>query len=114
MVFDVFSYFKKIPTLDLTINLTKMLKKAYRYFSGSYYQLIPLSIITQACLGSVIVYFLLQGIPTLWDMIQLFFCLTATTMYMGAILAQIHVKKIFVLFVAGLIINFTLLIIQLI
>ena len=90
-----------------------MLKKAYRYFSGSYYQLIPLTIIIQACIGSVVVYFLLQGKPTFWDMIQLFCCVAATNMYLGAILGQIHVKKVFALFIIGLIINIILLTIQL-
>ncbi len=90
-----------------------MLTKAYRYFSGSYYQLIPLTIIIQACIGSVVVYFLLQGKPTFWDMIQLFCCVAATNMYLGAILGQIHVKKVFALFIIGLIINIILLTIQL-
>lgn len=91
-----------------------MLTKSYRYFSGSYYQLIPLTIIIQACIGSIVVYFLLQGIPTFWDMIQLFCCVAATTMYLGAILGQIHVKKVFALFVIGLLINILLLTIQLV
>ena len=89
-----------------------MLTKAYRYFSGSYYQLIPLTIIIQACLGSAVVYFLLQGIPTFWDMVQLFVCVAATNMYLGAILGQIHVKKVFALFIIGLITNLILLIFQ--
>jgi len=90
-----------------------MLTKAYRYFSGSYYQLIPLTIIIQACLGSAVVYFLLQGIPSFWDMVQLFGCVAATNMYLGAILGQIHVKKVFALFIIGLITNLILLILQL-
>lgn len=89
-----------------------MLTKTFRYFSGNYYQLIPLTIIIQACIGSVVVYFLLQGIPTLWDMIKLLLCVAATTMYLGAILGQIHVKKVFALFFIGLITNFLLLAIQ--
>ena len=90
-----------------------MLTKAYRYFSGSYYQLIPLTIIIQACIGFVVVYFLLLGKPMMWDMIQLFCCVAATNMYLGAILGQIHVKKVFALFIIGLIINIILLTIQL-
>ena len=91
-----------------------MLTKAYRYFSGSYYQLIPLTIIIQACIGSAVVYFLLQGIPTFWDMVQLFCCVAATNMYLGAILGQIHVKKVFTLFIVGLIANLIFLILQLV
>lgn len=91
-----------------------MLTKAYHYFSGSYYQLIPLTIIIQACIGSAVVFLLLQGIPTLWDMIQLFCCVAATNMYFGAILGQIHVKKVFALFIIGLIVNIILLTLQLI
>ncbi|MDA0779626.1 MAG: hypothetical protein O2810_02095 [Bacteroidetes bacterium] len=91
-----------------------MLTKAYRYFSGSYYQLIPLTIIIQACIGSAVVYFLLHGIPTFWDMVQLFCCVAATNMYLGAILGQIHVKKVFTLFIVGLITNLILLILQLV
>ena len=91
-----------------------MLTKAYRYFSGSYYQLIPLTIIIQACIGSAVVYFLLQGIPTFWDMVQLFCCVASTNMYLGAILGQIHVKKVFTLFIVGLIANLILLIMQLV
>ena len=72
-----------------------MLNNAYRYFAGSYFQLIPLTIIIQACIGSVAVYYMLQGIPDLWDMIQLLCCVAATTSYLGAILAQIHVRKVF-------------------
>lgn len=91
-----------------------MLKSAYRYFTGSYFQLIPLTIIIQACIGSMAVYFLLQGIPTLWDMIQLLLCVAATTLYLGAILAQVHVKKVFTLFVLGLVVNILLLALQLV
>lgn len=90
-----------------------MLTKAYRYFSGSYYQLIPLTIIAQACIGSMVVYFLLQGIPTIWDMLQLLCCVAATVMYLGAVLGQIHVKKVFALFIIGLGVNILLLVIQL-
>jgi hypothetical protein len=91
-----------------------MLQNAYRYFAGSYFQLIPLTIIIQACIGSMVVFFLLQGIPTVWDMIQLLLCVAATTLYLGAILAQIHVKKVFNLFVLGLVVNMLLLTIQLV
>ena len=91
-----------------------MLKNAYRYFSGSYFQLIPLTIIVQACIASIVVYFLLQGTPTFWDMIQLLCCVSATTIYLGVILAQVHVKKVFNLFILGLIVNILLLILQLI
>ena len=91
-----------------------MLTKAYRYFSGSYYQLIPLTIIIQACIGSAVVYFLFQGIPTFWDIVQLFCCVAATNMYLGAILGQIHVKKVFTLFIVGLIANLIFLILQLV
>jgi len=91
-----------------------MLKNAYRYFAGSYFQLIPLTIIIQACIGSIAVYFLLQGVPTVWDMIQLLVCVAATTMYLGAILAQVHVRKVFNIFILGLVVNVLLLIIQLI
>lgn len=94
--------------------LHTMLDKGYRYFAGSYFQLIPLTIIIQACLGSIVVYFLLQGIPTLWDMTQLFLCVAATTMYLGAILGQIHVKKVYYLFFVSLLVNIILLILQLI
>ncbi len=90
-----------------------MLQNAYRYFAGSYFQLIPLTIIIQACIGSMAVYFLLQGIPTVWDMIQLLLCVAATTMYLGAILAQVHVKKVFNLFILGLVVNIILLSLQL-
>ena len=90
-----------------------MLQNAYRYFAGSYFQLIPLTIIIQACIGSIAVYFLLQGIPTVWDMIQLLLCVAATTMYLGAILAQVHVKKVFHLFILGLVVNIILLSLQL-
>lgn len=90
-----------------------MLQNAYRYFAGSYFQLIPLTIIIQACTGSMAVYFLLQGIPTVWDMIQLLLCVAATTMYLGAILAQVHVKKVFHLFILGLVVNILLLSLQL-
>lgn len=91
-----------------------MLTKAYLYFSGSYFQLIPLTIIIQACIGSIVVFFLLQGTPSFWDMIQLFCCVLATVLYLGAILGQLHVKRVFGLFLFGLIVNITLLIIQLI
>lgn len=90
-----------------------MLQNAYRYFAGSYFQLISLTIIIQACIGSMAVYFLLQGIPTVWDMIQLLLCVAATTMYLGAILAQVHVKKVFHLFILGLVVNIILLSLQL-
>lgn len=90
-----------------------MLQNAYRYFAGSYFQLIPLTIIIQACIGSIAVYFLLQGIPTVWDMIQLLLCVAATTMYLGAILAQVHVKKVFHLFILALVVNIILLSLQL-
>ncbi|MGB0274788.1 MAG: hypothetical protein ACPGAA_00110 [Flavobacteriaceae bacterium] len=90
-----------------------MLSKAYRYFAGSYFQLIPLTIIIQACIGSMVVYFLLQRVPTVGDMIQLLICVAATTAYLGAILGQIHVKKVFALFIIGLIVNILLLAIQL-
>ena len=86
-----------------------MLTKAYRYFAGSYFQLIPLTIIIQACIGSVVVYFLLQGTPTFWDMFLLLCCVAATTLYLGAILGQIHVKKVFYLFISGLVVNIILL-----
>tara|TARA_E500000075_G_scaffold135056_1_gene154116 strand:- start:1762 stop:1905 length:144 start_codon:yes stop_codon:yes gene_type:complete len=46
-------------------------------------------------------------------MIQLFCCVAATNMYLGAILGQIHVKKIFALFFIGLVVNIVLLAIQL-
>lgn len=62
----------------------------------------------------MVVYFLLQGIPTFWDMIQLLCCVAATTMYLGAILGQIHVKKVFTLFVIGLVVNILLLALQLV
>jgi hypothetical protein len=91
-----------------------MLQNAYRYFAGSYFQLIPLTIIIQTCIGSMVVFFLLQAIPTVWDMIQLLLCVAATTLYLGAILAQIHVKKVFNLFVLGLVVNMLLLTIQLV
>jgi|TARA_X000000950_G_scaffold51193_3_gene60512 hypothetical protein len=103
-----------MTTFELTFNLTVMYSKAYRLFAGSYYQLIPLTIIIQACIGYIVVYFLLQGKPTFWDMIQLFCCVAATNMYLGAILGQIHVKKIFALFFIGLVVNIVLLAIQLI
>ena len=90
-----------------------MLQNAYRYFAGSYFQLIPLTIIIQACIGSMVVFFLLQGIPTVWDMIQLLLCVAATTMNLGVILAQVHVKIVFNLFIVGLIINISLLAIRL-
>lgn len=90
-----------------------MLSKAYLYFAGSYFQLIPLTIIIQACIGSVAVYYLLQGIPTVLDMVQLLLCVAATTAYLGAILAQLHVKKVFNLFILGMGVNIGLLIIQL-
>ncbi len=91
-----------------------MFNKAYRYFAGSYYQLIPLTIIIQACIGSIAVYFLLQGAPTFWDMILLMGCITATTAYLGGILGQIHVKKVFYIFIFGLIVNLFVLTSQLI
>lgn len=91
-----------------------MPSKAYRYFAGSYFQLIPLTIIIQACIGSMVVYFLLQKVPTVWDMIQLLICVAATTGYLGAILGQIHVKKVFALFIINLILNTLLLSIQLV
>ena len=89
-----------------------MFTKGYRYFAGSYFQLIPLSIILQACIGSITVYFLLQGKPNFWDMVQLFICVAATTMYLGAILGQIHVKKVFRTFLWALSINIILLALQ--
>jgi hypothetical protein len=85
-----------------------MFNNAFRYFAGSYFQLIPLTIIIQACIGSIAVYYILQGIPNLWDMFQLLCCVTATTMYLGAILAQIHVKKVFYIFIFGLMVNLIL------
>jgi len=91
-----------------------MLSKTYRYFAGSYFQLIPLTIIFQACIGSIIVYFLLQGRPTWWDMIQLLVCIAATTMYLGAILAQIHVRIVFNIFILSLVANTLLLVLQLV
>lgn len=91
-----------------------MLKNAYIYFSGSYFQLIPLTIILQACIASIVVYFLLQGTPAFWDMIQLLCCVGATTLYLGAILAQVHVKRVFALFILGLTINLSLLVLQLV
>lgn len=91
-----------------------MLNNAYRYFARSYFQLIPLTIIFQACIGSIAVYYILQGIPDLWDMFKLFCCVAATTSYLGAILGQIHVKKVFALFVIGSLVNILLLAIQLI
>lgn len=94
-------------------NLTIMFNNAFRYFTGSYFQLIPLSIIIQSCIGSIAVYYILQGIPNLWDMFQLLCCVTATTMYLGAILAQIHVKKVFYIFIFDLMVNLILLTIQL-
>ena len=94
-------------------NLTIMFNNAFRYFAGSYFQLIPLTIIIQACIGSIAVYYILQGIPNLWDMFQLLCCVTATIMYLGAILAQIHVKKVFYIFIFGLMVNLILLTIQL-
>jgi hypothetical protein len=90
-----------------------MFTKAYRYFAGNYFQLIPLTIIFQACIGSIAVYFILQGIPTIWDMVQLLFCVAATTLYLGAILGQIHVKRVFMLFLIGLAVNIILLVLQL-
>lgn len=42
-----------------------MFNNAFRYFAGSYFQLIPLTIIIQACIGSIAVYYILQGIPNL-------------------------------------------------
>ena len=90
-----------------------MFNNAFRYFAGSYFQLIPLTIIIQACIGSIAVYYILQGIPNFWDMFQLLCCVTATTMYLGAILAQIHVKKVFYIFIFGLMVNLILLTIQL-
>lgn len=90
-----------------------MLHNAYRYFARSYFQLIPLTIIIQACVGSVVVYFLLQGTPSEWDMIQLLLCVAATTLYLGAILAQVHVKKVFYVFFLGLAVNVLLLVLQL-
>ena len=62
----------------------------------------------------MVVYFLLQGILTFWDMIQLLCCVAATTMYLGAILGQIHVKKVCALFVIGLVVNILLLALQLV
>jgi heme A synthase len=91
-----------------------MFTKGYRYFVGSYFQLIPLSIILQACIGSITIYFLLQGRPDFWDMVQLFICVAATTMYLGAILGQIHVKKVFRLFLWALFVNIIMLVLQLI
>lgn len=90
-----------------------MFSKAYRYFAGSYFQLIPLTIIIQACIGSMVVFYLLQDIPSIWDMFQLLCCVTATLMYLGAILGQVHVKKVFTLFVVGLATNILLLTLQL-
>ncbi|MGB1080417.1 MAG: hypothetical protein ACPGYI_03575 [Flavobacteriaceae bacterium] len=46
-------------------------------------------------------------------MIQLLICVAATTAYLGAILGQIHVKKVFALFIIGLVVNILLLAIQL-
>jgi hypothetical protein len=91
-----------------------MLTKGYRYFAGSYFQLIPLTIIFQSCIGSIVVYFLLQGIPSFWDMLQLLICVAATTMYLGAILGQIHVKKVYHIFLLGVLTNIILLGLQLI
>ena len=48
-----------MTTFKLTFNLTVMYSKAYRFFAGSYYQLIPLTIIIQACIG----YIPLKGEP---------------------------------------------------
>jgi hypothetical protein len=45
-----------------------MFNNAFRYFAGSYFQLTPLTIIIQACIGYIAVYYILQGIPNLWDM----------------------------------------------
>ncbi len=113
MVFKSFSIFPKKCLILYYLNFTVMLNNAYRYFAGSYFQLIPLTIIIQACIGSVAVYYMLQGIPDLWDMIQLLCCVAATTSYLGAILAQIHVRKVFHIFIFGMIINILLLTIQL-
>jgi hypothetical protein len=96
----------------LHTNFTIIFNNAFGYFAGSYFQLIPLTII-QACIGSIAVYYILQWIPNLWDMFQLLCCVTATTMYLGAILAQIHVKKVFYIFIFGLMVNLILLTIQL-
>ena len=91
-----------------------MYTKFYRYFAGSYFQLIPLTIIIQACISSMVVFFLLQRQPTLGDMIQLLICLAATTLYLGAILGQLHVKKVCSLFLISLVVNIALLACQLI
>jgi hypothetical protein len=90
-----------------------MFNNAFRYFAGSYFQLIPLTIIIQACIGSITFYYILQGILNLWGMFQLLCCVTANTMYLGAILAQTHVKKVFYIFIFGLMVNIILLTIQL-
>jgi len=62
----------------------------------------------------MVVYFLLQRVPNVGDMIQLLICVAATTAYLGAILGQIHVKKVFALFIIGLVINILILTIQLV
>ena len=90
-----------------------MLNNAYRYFAGSYFQLIPLTIIIQACIGSIAVYYILHGIPDFWDMLQLLLCVAVSTIYLGSIFAQMHVKKVFYIFIFGLIVNILLLTIQL-
>jgi len=113
MVFKPFSIFPKKYVILTSLNLTIMLNNAYRYFAGSYFQLIPLTIIIQACIGSIAVYYILLGIPDFWDMLQLLLCVAVSSIYLGSILAQIHVKKVFYIFIYGLIVNILLLTIQL-
>ena len=109
MVFKSFPIFPKKCVIIYYLNLKAMLNNAYRYFAGSYFQLIHLTIIIKACIGSVAVYYTLRGIPDLWDMIQLLCCVAATTSYLGAILAQVHLRKVFHIFMFGIIINILLL-----
>ena len=59
MVFKPFSIFPKKYVIFTSLNLTIMLNNAYCYFAGSYFQLIPLTIIIQACIGSIAVYYIL-------------------------------------------------------
>lgn len=83
-----------------------------QYYLNHFFLMIPLSIILLACVGSIAIFFICQGQMTLFTFWQMFVCVAAAMVYLGALLAQLKPRLLFSLLVWGMAIEISLILLN--
>ncbi|QHI35689.1 hypothetical protein IMCC3317_10360 [Kordia antarctica] len=85
----------------------------YNEFQSKYLMYIPLTIFLQSCIGSIAAMFILMnGLDTIFSLVQLFLCVVLSMFYNAAILAQLKGKIVFNMLILSLFFNVLFIIIN--